>query len=124
MACRKSRAAGVGHVANLAASVNVVPECRPLSVEYPAAPLERESSRVGVGQPDGTEEEALPDVRSADARSRDTDRPAGVVFSFQVSLNKVEPAVVNRCFNLFTKDNWRAALADEIKPNGPKMAII
>jgi len=66
----------------------------------------------------------LSDVRGADARSRHTDRPAGVVFTFQVSLNKVEPAVVNCCFNLLSKDDCRAALADEIEPVGPEVAFI
>jgi hypothetical protein len=51
------------------------------------------------------EPQSLSDVRGADARSRHTDRPAGVVFAFQVSLNKVEPAVVNCCFNLLSKDD-------------------
>jgi hypothetical protein len=122
LACRKSRAAGVGHVANLAASVNVVPECRPLSVEYPAAPLERESSRVGVGQPDGTEEEALPDVRSADARSAQIRSPDGVARSFQVSANNVEPREASPACNLLAKHDWRAALADEAEPLGPEVA--
>jgi hypothetical protein len=53
----------------------------------------------------GHEPQSLSDVRGADARSRHTDRPAGVVFTFQVSLNKVEPAVVNCCFNLLSKDD-------------------
>jgi hypothetical protein len=39
-------------------------------------------------------------------------------------LNKVEPSVVNRCFNLLTKDNVRATLADEFKPDGPEMAFV
>jgi hypothetical protein len=51
------------------------------------------------------EPQSLSDVRGTDARSRHTDRPAGVVFTFQVSLNKVEPAVVNCCFNLLSKDD-------------------
>lgn len=38
----------VGHSLT-AASVNVVPECRPLSVEYPAEPLPNESPVVAVG---------------------------------------------------------------------------
>jgi hypothetical protein len=63
-------------------------------------------------------------MRRPDARSRYTDRPAGVVFSFQIRLNKIEPSVVNRCFNLFTKDNSRSALADEIKPDWPEVSII
>jgi hypothetical protein len=39
-------------------------------------------------------------------------------------LNKVEPSVVNRCFNLLTKDNARAALADEVEPDRPEMALV
>lgn len=70
------------------------------------------------------EPQALPVVGSADARSRHTDRPAGVIFAFQVSLNRVEPAVINRCFNLLSKDDWRAALADEIEPVGPEVAVV
>jgi hypothetical protein len=63
-------------------------------------------------------------VRCADAASRKTNRPEGVTFSLQVIVNKVEPPVGNRCFNLFTKDNVRAALADEAKPRRPKVARI
>ncbi len=72
----------------------------------------------------GHEVEPLPDVRSTDARSRDTCRPEGVADSFQVSLNKVEPAVANRCFNLLTKDDWRTALLDEEMPVGPKVPLV
>jgi hypothetical protein len=66
----------------------------------------------------------LLDVRRADARSRDTDRPDGVTDSFQVSRYSIEPAVANRCFNLLTKDDWRAALADEAIPYRPEVAIV
>jgi len=41
-------ASGVAHC--LAESVNVVPECLPLSVEYPEAPEDLESPAVAVGQ--------------------------------------------------------------------------
>jgi hypothetical protein len=63
-------------------------------------------------------------MRRADARSRYTCRPAGVAFTFQIRLNKIEPSVVNRCFNLLTKDDSRAALADEIEPDRPEVSII
>jgi hypothetical protein len=66
----------------------------------------------------------LSDVERADARSRQTDRPHGVVFSFQVIAKTVEPAVSNRVFNLLTKDDWRAALFDELIPRWPKIAGI
>jgi hypothetical protein len=39
-------------------------------------------------------------------------------------LNKVEPSVVNRCFNLLTKDNVRSALANEVEPDRPEMALV
>jgi hypothetical protein len=70
------------------------------------------------------EPEPLSDVRRPDARSRDTNRPAGVTFCFQVRLNKVEPSVVNRCVNLLTKDNVRSALADKVEPDRPEMALV
>jgi hypothetical protein len=72
---------------------------------------------IGVGH----EPKPVPDVRGADARSRQYRRPDGVAFSLQVSLNKIEPAVGNRRFNLLTKNNWRAALADEPEPDGPEV---
>ena len=70
------------------------------------------------------EPQSLSDMRRPDARSRDTDRSEGVSFTFQVSLNKIEPSVPNRRFNLFTKDCVRAALADEIEPDRPQVALV
>ena len=67
---------------------------------------------------------AIKYIWRADARSRYTCRPAGVAFTFQIRLNKIKPSVVNRCFNLLTKDNSRAALADEIEPDRPEMAFV
>jgi len=52
------------------------------------------------------------------------DRPAGVVRSFQVSENSVEPAKADGAFNLFTKDNCRAALRDETEHFGPEVACV
>jgi hypothetical protein len=59
------------------------------------------SFALGVGH----EPETLSDMGRLDTRSRDTCRCNGVAFSFQVSLNKVEPSVPNRCFNLLTKND-------------------
>jgi hypothetical protein len=70
---------------------------------------------IGVGH----EPESLPDVRSPDARSRETDWREGVTFSFQVILNKVEPPVGNRCFNLFTKHDWRSLCPYKMEPMRP-----
>jgi len=61
-------------------------------------------------------------MRRPEARSRQTNRPDGVTFSFQVSLNKVEPAVADRSFNLLTKDRDRAALLDELEPGWPEVS--
>ena len=52
------------------------------------------------------------------------DRPNGVVFTFQVCGNKIEPTVPNRRRNLLAKDNIRAALADEVEPHGPEVPVI
>jgi hypothetical protein len=53
-------------------------------------------------------------VWRADARSAEIDRPAGVARSFQVRLNKVEPAETVLARNLLSRDVRRAALLDEI----------
>jgi hypothetical protein len=66
----------------------------------------------------------LPDVRSADARSAEIERPAGVTRSFQVSLNKVEPSEASLGRNLLSKDHARSALADEPEPSGPEVALV
>ena len=73
---------------------------------------------------DGHEVEALADVRSTDARRAQIRRPEGVTRSFQVSRNKVEPPEAIRARNLLSKDDWRAALADEPEPLGPEVAIV
>jgi hypothetical protein len=71
---------------------------------------------LGVGQPDGTEEQTLPDVRRPDARSAQIRSPDGVALSFQVSANSVEPREAVRARNLLPKDDDRRALADEREP--------
>lgn len=67
---------------------------------------------------------AVSDVRSADARSRERDGPEGVAQSFQVSLYKVDPRPDVRACNLLTKDDWRAALLDEVVEGGPKVPLV
>lgn len=83
-------------------------------------------SKGSVERAVGFPEEVEPgsDVRSAEARSRETGRPEGVVDSFHVSLNKVEPAKADRRFNLLTKEDCRAALADETEQDGPEVALV
>jgi hypothetical protein len=75
---------------------------------------------LGVGH----EVKPLPDVRGADATCAKYRLPNGVIRCFQVSLNKVEPAVSNRGTNLLSKDDWRAALADESFPLRPEVARV
>jgi hypothetical protein len=58
-------------------------------------------------------------VGRAEARSAGIDRPDGVARSFQVSLYKVEPVKTVLACNLLAKDDWRAALFDEIVEVGP-----
>jgi hypothetical protein len=60
-------------------------------------------------------------MRRTDARSAQIDRCCGVVRSFQVSLYKVEPSEAVLACNLLAKDNWRAALADEVVESGPEV---
>jgi hypothetical protein len=84
------------------------------------APELAASCRVVVGH----EEQPLSDVRSADAVCSEYGVPAGVAFAFHVCENKVEPAVSNSCANLLSKDDRRAALADEVEPRGPKMPLV
>ena len=70
---------------------------------------------VGVGHPVGS----VPDVRRTDARSRERDRREGVAQAFHVSLYKVDPRLCVLACNLLAKDDWRAALADEMVEGGP-----
>jgi hypothetical protein len=82
-------------------------------------------SRVcGVGQPLSNKPEALADVRGADARSAQICRPNGVARCFHVTLYSVEPSEAVLARNLFSKDDWRAALADEPMKLGPEVALI
>ena len=73
------------------------------------------SFTFGVGHP----VEALSDVRGTDARSAQINSPCGVARSFQVSLYKVEPLKAVFACNLFTKDDWRAALLNEVVERRP-----
>lgn len=72
----------------------------------------------------GHEEKPLSDVRSANARRWKIRRPDGVTFALQISRNMVEPREASRARNLLSKDDCRAALADEPKPRRPEMTGI
>lgn len=74
-----------------------------------------QSRACGVGHPI----RSVADVRGADARSRERNRPEGVAQGFQVSVYKVDPRPCSRACNLLAKDDCRAALADEVMPCRP-----
>jgi hypothetical protein len=72
----------------------------------------------------GHEEQPLPNVRSAEARSAQIGRPDGVSLRFQVSANSVEPLKASAIRNLLSKDRCRSSLADETEPGGPQVALV
>ena len=78
------------------------------------------SSRVG----DSHEPQPLTDVRGADARSAQIRRPDGVIRTFHVRRNNVEPPCPIRTRNLLSKDDWRATLLDETEPVGPEVSFV
>lgn len=87
-----SRAVGVGQLRTVA-SVSVVPACRPLSVEYPAAPEAFASPDVGVGQsftaiPSGVPI-PLPLIPLAFTRFRLTSKVSGVSSMFDAEASGV-----------------------------------
>lgn len=63
-------------------------------------------------------------MRGADARSAQICRPDGVARCFQVSVYSVEPAEAVLARNLLSKDDWRAALADEPMKLGPEVTVV
>nr|WP_231038802.1 hypothetical protein [Nitratidesulfovibrio oxamicus] len=63
-------------------------------------------------------------MRRAEARSAGIDRPAGVTRRFHVSEYKVEPRKTVFACNLFSKDDIRAALRDEMIECWPKMPLV
>jgi hypothetical protein len=80
------------------------------------------SVALGVFQPFSNKPEPLSDMRRAEARSAEIDRPEGVTRTFHVSVYKVEPTEAVLARNLFAKDDWRAALANEAEEIGPEVA--
>ena len=72
----------------------------------------------------GNEVKPLSSMGRADAVCSQYRRRNGVVLRFQVSTNKVEPAKSNCRMRLLSKDDWRAALADDGIPDRPEVTII
>ena len=65
---------------------------------------------------------AIPKVVRTRARGLDRDTPHGVRQRLQVTSHKAEP--VRRVCNLFAKEDWRAALRDEVSPIRPEVAAV
>jgi hypothetical protein len=82
------------------------------------------SCACGVVQPFSDKPETLTDVRGADARSAQICCPDGVARCFHVRLYSVEPAEAVLARNLLSKDNWRAALADEPVKFRPEVTLV
>jgi hypothetical protein len=66
--------------------------------------------------------ESVAKVVRTRARGLERDCPHGVAQGFHITSDKSEPR--RRACNLFTKDDCRAALADEFVPCGPEMAFV
>ena len=74
----------------------------------------------GVGHPP----ESLSDMRCPDARSAQIGRPDGIARCFHVSAYSGEPLPSSKARNLFSKDNWRAALCNEPVDLRPAMSWV
>jgi hypothetical protein len=114
-------AVGVGHPARTATSLSGL-----AFVPHRSSGAPFQSRAAGVGHPAGVCHpiESLSDVRCADARSAEIERPDGVVRCFQISLYKVDPSKAVLACNLLAKDDARAALADEVVKRGPKVPLV
>ncbi|MEN5204012.1 hypothetical protein ABE473_06095 [Stenotrophomonas sp. TWI700] len=83
-------------------------------------PLPFPSDAWGETHPVGT----VSDMRRADARRRESNRPPGITQCFQVSEYKVEPRACSRACNLFSNDCCRATLLDEPVEVGPEVPLV
>jgi hypothetical protein len=62
-------------------------------------------------------------VRTADARSWQIERPAGVTSTLQISEYKVEPRPSSLARNLLSNDDSRSTGVDETEPLRPEVEI-
>lgn len=82
------------------------------------------SPSVAFGVAHGDKPQSFPLLRRTDAASRQIGGPEGIGCGFQVSTNSGEPFKSIASRNLLSKDDCRAARADEIEPNGPEVATV
>jgi hypothetical protein len=76
----------------------------------------------GVGHPD--EVKPLSNVRRTDARSAQIGGPNCISQCFHFSSYNVEPVPSVSTRNLLSKDDWRAALADEVAEDWPQVPLV
>lgn len=60
----------------------------------------------------------------ADPRSAEINRREGVARTFHIVVYKIEPCEAVSARNLLTNDDVRAALRDEVVPEGPKVPLV
>lgn len=108
---------GVGHAR--AASVSVVPECRPLSVEYPAAQVVFESPAVAVGQ----HEESLAEVRRPDL-GRAEQTPLRIEPERGKVAEDVGEPKANVARDVLEEGEGGSALVDDPSHFGPEVALV
>ena len=63
-------------------------------------------------------------MRRSDARSAQIGGPNGIAIGFQVKANSSEPFRSIAARNLFSKQDWRAALGDKPVEGGPEMPFV
>jgi hypothetical protein len=115
---------GLRQLAKAATSFSVTCTLRPSGVRpvalVPSGGVCPPDGVVGLGHP----VQSLSDVRRTEARRAGIDRPCGVTRSFQVRLNKVEPAKSVFARNLLAKNDCRSALCDEMVERWPKVPLV
>jgi len=113
----QSRAEGVAH--SRIASVSVVPACRPLSVEYPAAPEDFASVVVAVGQ----EEDAVAAVRRSHVGRSDTD-PLHIEPEFGKRPQHVGEPKRNVSCDVLEESERCSAVLEDSRDVGPEVALV
>ena len=102
-----------------AASVSVVPECRPDLVEYPAAPLDFASLAVAVGH----NEHPPPAVWRSDVCGRKRDGTGTIAQRVELVADRVDPSPLPRR-DVFDNDESRPELADDPQVLEPEAATL
>lgn len=110
-------ASGVAHI--LAASVSVVPECLPLSVEYAAAPEDAASFAVAVGQ----HEESLAQVRRANI-GRGEQTPLRIEPERGNVAKHIGEPKAKVAWDVLEEDDGSSALFDDSSHLGPEVSLV